>query len=80
MNAIEIKKFKQKALQWANGFDCVCYLDSNNYTEPHHQYDCLIAVGGERILSCGVGNAFDQLRDFYDAKERLATFPRPIFF
>ena len=68
MNATEINEFKQKALQWANGFDYVCYLDSNHYTEPHHEFDCLIAVGGERILSCGAGNAFDQLRDFYEQK------------
>ncbi len=68
MNATQLKEFKQKTLQWANGFDYVCYLDSNNYTEPHHEFDCLIAVGGERILSCGAGNAFDKLRDFYEQK------------
>ncbi len=68
MNIGEIKIFKQKALKWANGFDYVCYLDSNNYTEPHHEFDCLIAVGEERVLSCSAGKAFKQLRKFYDQK------------
>lgn len=68
MNISEIEIFKRKALQWANGFDYVCYLDSNDYTDAHHAFDCLIAVGGERILSCGAGHAFDKLRDFYEQK------------
>lgn len=66
MNARQIKEFKQKALQWANGFDYACYLDSNDYTELHHEFDCLIAVGDERALTCSAGNAFEQLRIFYE--------------
>ncbi len=68
MNLTETKIFKQKALAWANGFDYVCYLDSNDYTEPHHEFDCLIAVGEERVLSCNAGKAFEQLRVFYEEK------------
>lgn len=40
-----IEKFKQQALAWANQFNTVCYLDSNNYKlDKHTQFDCLIGI------------------------------------
>lgn len=68
MDLKEINGFKQKALQWASSFEYLCYLDSNDYAEQYHEYDCLIAVGSERTLSAGAGNAFNQLQKFYDDK------------
>ena len=58
--------FKQKALQWAASFEVCCCLNSNHYTDPYTQYDCLIAAGTVQLLSASAGNAFDQLRLFYD--------------
>jgi para-aminobenzoate synthetase component 1 len=58
--------FKQKAMQWAASFDVCCCLDSNHYTDPYSQYDCLIAAGSSYSLNAPVGNAFNQLRSFYD--------------
>lgn len=68
MSLKEIDEFKQKVLQWADGFECFCYLDSNAYTEKHQEFDCLIAVGAERQLSSSAGKAFHQLRNFYEMK------------
>lgn len=58
--------FKQKAMQWAASFDVCCCLDSNQYTDPYTQYDCLIAAGTQHVLTAKAGNAFEQLRAFYN--------------
>jgi para-aminobenzoate synthetase component I len=59
-----LRQFKQKALQWANGFDMVCYLDSNNFTDPYSEFDALIAVGAKAELIADHGDAFEQLKQF----------------
>ncbi len=66
MNEDEIILFKQKAKQWAMNFDVCCYLDSNQYTDPYAQYDCLIAIGQQYQLNTNAGTAFAQLRSFYE--------------
>lgn len=66
MNEDEIILFKQKARQWAMNFDVCCYLDSNQYTDPYAQYDCLIAIGQQHQLKASAGTAFVQLRSFYE--------------
>lgn len=60
----ESSSFKQKAIQWANNFDTVCYLDSNNFTDPYSKFDLLLAVGVKDQLRIGVGSAFDELEKF----------------
>ena len=65
MDKSKINIFKQKALQYASNFDVCCCLDSNNYTDPYSQYDCLIAFGIEKELNLKCGNAFNQLKNFY---------------
>jgi len=60
----DIPSFKQKALQWATGFDVVCYLDSNNFNDAYGKYDALIAVGAKHELKANVGNAFAELEQF----------------
>ncbi len=66
MNIPDISIFKQKALQWASDFPVCCCLDSNQYTDPYAQYDCLIAVGSSDVLNETAGNAFSALRSFYE--------------
>jgi para-aminobenzoate synthetase component 1 len=61
---VEIAAFKKKALQWANYFNTVCLLDSNNY--PHTNYkskDWILAVDAMDELVCGE-NAFENLKAF----------------
>ena len=57
---------KQKALQWASSFNVCCCLDSNQYSDPYTQYDCLIAVGATHELRANNGNSFQALRSFYE--------------
>lgn len=67
---MEVKSsIKKKALQWANTFDVCCCLDSNEYTDPYTQYDCLIAAGASDELYATTGNSFQALRDFYERHE-----------
>lgn len=57
---------KEKALAWANKFDVCCYLDSNNYPDPYSKFDCLVAIGARKELKAEAGNAFEQLKHFYN--------------
>jgi para-aminobenzoate synthetase component 1 len=58
------QNFKQKALQWACNFDAVCYLDSNNFSDPYSKFDTLIAIGAKDEIIANAGNAFEQLAKF----------------
>jgi para-aminobenzoate synthetase component 1 len=66
MNTENIVVFKQKLLQWASNFPVCCCLDSNQYSDLYSQYDCLIAVDATDELTAKAGDAFDQLRTFYE--------------
>jgi para-aminobenzoate synthetase component 1 len=59
-----IATFKQKALQWANGFDVSVCLNSNGFTDRYSKYETLIAIGVKYELRTSAGNAFEQLELF----------------
>jgi len=69
MEISEINIFKQKALQWASDFDVYCCLDSNQYKDDYSKYDCLIAVGAKQEITAAYGNAFEELKSFYEARK-----------
>ncbi|WOD43091.1 anthranilate synthase component I family protein [Hwangdonia lutea] len=53
--------FKHQILVWAQQFDDVVWLDSNNYSQNYSNYDAILAV-----------DAFTSIQtDFYDAFEKL---------
>lgn len=56
--------FKQKALQWASGFDVSAYLDSGNFSDGYSKFNTLIGVGTKKQLKCEPGNSFEQLAAF----------------
>lgn len=62
----DISTFKQKALNWANQFDVCCFLDSNNYPEEYAEYDFILAAGVKEELISSNGNAFNNLKAFYE--------------
>jgi para-aminobenzoate synthetase component 1 len=59
-----VQLFKQRALKWANGFDTVCYLDSNNFTDQYSKFDTLIATGAKSHITSKAGTAFENLSRF----------------
>ncbi|TFF39110.1 anthranilate synthase component I family protein [Mucilaginibacter psychrotolerans] len=56
--------FKEKALDWAATFDTICYLDSNNYTDPYGKFDTLIAIGVKDEIKSNTGDSFKKIEDF----------------
>ena len=69
----DLQQFKRKALQWACTFDAVCYLDSNNFSDPYSKFDTLIAVGAKHEITADAGNAFEQLATFREANPGWLT-------
>ncbi|AMR34643.1 aminobenzoate synthetase [Mucilaginibacter sp. PAMC 26640] len=59
-----VQLFKQKALSWANTFDTVCYLDSNNFNDPYSKFDTLIAIGVKEEIILSTGDAFQKFENF----------------
>ncbi|MCY1526189.1 Isochorismate synthase MenF [compost metagenome] len=57
---------KDKALHWANTFSVCAFFDSNQYPDSFGKFDSLIAAGASHTLSAKAGDAFSQLRSFYD--------------
>ncbi|MBK0378270.1 anthranilate synthase component I family protein [Mucilaginibacter sp. SD-g] len=64
MKVTDISSFKQKALKWANNYDVLCYLDSNNFNDQYGKFDVLIAAGAKTELTAYTGTAFEQLSKF----------------
>ncbi len=60
----DITDFKTRALQWANGFEVCCYLDSNQFTNADSKFDALIAAGVKAQVTAQAGQAFEALRQF----------------
>jgi para-aminobenzoate synthetase component 1 len=69
INTEEIGAFKQKLLHWANSFAVCCCLDSNQYNDLYSQYDCLVAIDSTDELTARAGDAFRQLRSFYQVNK-----------
>jgi len=68
-----VQLFKQKALAWANSFHTLCYLDSNNFTDPYGKFDTLIAMGAKDEITANTGNAFEQLAGFREKNPGYIT-------
>lgn len=61
--------FKQKAMQWADGFDYCCVLDSNSYDDPYGKYDFIVAAGARKLLQSPASSAFSDLQHIYTCNQ-----------
>ncbi len=59
-----ISLFKKQMLDWANRFGICCFMDSHDYSDKYHRYDCLVAVESYTSFLPS-GNIFAQLDTFY---------------
>lgn len=59
-----INQFKQNLLLWAQQFDDVVWLDSNNYNQNYSNYDAVLAVDAFTSLKTDFSKAFDKLHDY----------------
>ncbi len=55
---------KAQLLQWAQQFEEVIWLDSNNYSEKHQTYQAILAVDAFTALKTDAFNAFDKLKEY----------------
>jgi para-aminobenzoate synthetase component 1 len=57
--------FKQNLLSWAQQFDDVVWLDSNNYSQKYSSYDAVLAVDAFTAIQTDYFNAFEKLKEYY---------------
>lgn len=53
-------------LNLANKFSIFCFLDHNSYPYNDPAFECMLALGAKRSILLRPGNAFTQLKSFYD--------------
>lgn len=57
---------KRRLLQWAQQFQEVAWLDSNNSGLKYSKFDALLAVEAFTAIKSDVSGAFDQLQEYQD--------------
>ena len=55
---------KVRFLYWAQQFDEVVWLDSNNYSQKHESYQAILAVDAFTALKTDFNSAFDNLKEY----------------
>lgn len=55
---------KNCLLQWAQQFEEVVWLDSNNYSQNHETYQAILAVDAFTALKTDSQNAFNKLKEY----------------
>ena len=60
----EIQQFKDALLSWAQQFDEVVWLDSNDHNDKYGSFDTLVAVDGLTSVVTDAHNAFDILKEY----------------
>jgi para-aminobenzoate synthetase component 1 len=56
--------FKQQLLQWAQQFQEVVFLDSNDYHQKYASYDCVLSVDAFTAIKTDYHNAFEDLKQY----------------
>ena len=56
--------FKTQLLAWAQQFEEIVWLDSNDYLQPHSNYDALLAVDAFTSIQTDAVNGFSKLKDY----------------
>ena len=56
--------FKHQLLQWAQSFEEVVWLDSNEYQHSYSSYEAVLAVGALTALKTDYFHAFDALKEY----------------
>ena len=59
-----IAEFKTQLLLWAQQFNVVVWLDSNNYHQKHSNFDAVLAVDSFSHIETSYKNAFQQLKNY----------------
>jgi len=63
-----LQEFKLQLLSWAQQFDQVLWLDSNNYDMQNSQYEAILAVDAYSELSIQSKGSFDALKKYHQSE------------
>ena len=55
---------KDKLLAWAQQYDTVIWLDSNEYDQNYSSYDSILAIDDFTSIKTDYANAFDKLKEY----------------
>ena len=58
--------FKNALLKWAQQFEEVVWLDSNNYFQKHSKFDAVLAVDAFTALQTEAKGAFERLKEYQE--------------
>ncbi len=61
----DIENFKNQLLTWAQQFDDVVWLDSNNYEQNYSSYDAVLAVDAFTSIQTDYFHGFVKLKEYY---------------
>lgn len=61
----DIENFKNQLLNWAQQFDDVVWLDSNNYEQNYSSYDAVLAVDAFTSIQTDYFQGFAKLKEYY---------------
>jgi len=59
-----IDNFKSKLLIWAQQFDAISWLDSNQYSQKYSSFSAVLAVDEFTSIKTDYTNAFDKLKEY----------------
>ena len=59
-----VEEFKTRLLVWAQQFETVVWLDSNQYLQPHSSYDSILAVDAFTSIQTDAINGFKNLKEY----------------
>lgn len=60
----DLHKFKEQLLLWAQQYDEIVWLDSNNYHQNYESYDSILAVDAFTSIKTDAYQAFEDLRSY----------------
>ena len=61
---LNLEQFKSRVLKWAQQFNDIVWLDSNNHTLKYSRYDAILAVDAFTSLQTDFHNAFHKLKEY----------------
>ena len=59
-----VEGFKTQLLAWAQQFEDIVWLDSNQSLQPHSSYDCILAVDAFTGIQTDSDNGFKKLKEY----------------
>ena len=59
-----VEEFKIQILAWAQQFEDIVWLDSNQYHQTHGSYDSILAVDAFTSIQTDTLNGFKKLKEY----------------